>query len=505
MNNETQSVTPDEKLRAPLPVDDATLGARIAEGLLRLGYTGDAMRAAVPETADGESSIKMDQATVAERLGTATPLACLLRAFLLRAATPEETMRAAIGDEFFDLCEQAELWIRVDGGVVGAAVFLEDDKMFLLSDHTSVRLGEVAMYWVMSIGTSTVIVSESIARRPYGKMLDLCCGGGIQAFYLAPFAKQVVAIDRNPRALNFGRFGAAMNGFANIEFRESDCYSAVEGEQYDLIACNPPYVMTPDRQAYYRDGGMGGDRFSERILREASAYLTEGGFAHMTCDVGTIAGKTGESRLREWLEGNGCDVLALQGKRLGPAEYAKAWMKADSPEFAAAEVARWVEHFGELEVSEIQNYLVVLRKRTKGAKNWFHVDTLSPTRKGQFGHQIARLFVCQDLVRRSPAEIWEAKLRLAPDMRMVPTMRPDGNRWMAESVKFTFAEGLISEFEVEPRTANLLLLYDGTRKSEAVLEKVAAAMGQKPGELKSEWIGYLKHLIGCGILEPVGK
>ncbi|MBL8237541.1 MAG: methyltransferase [Bryobacterales bacterium] len=505
MNNETERAAREEKLRAPLPVGDATLGARIAEGLLRLGYTGEAMRAAVPETADGESSIKMNQAMVAERVGTSTPLGCLLRAFLLRVATPEEPMRRAVGDAFFDLCEEAQLWTRVEGGVVGSVVFLEDEKMFLLSDHTTVRLGEVSMYWVMSIGTSTVIVSESIARRPYEKMLDLCCGGGIQAFYLAPFAKRVVAIDRNPRALNFGRFGAAMNGFPQIEFRESDCYSAVEGEQFDLIACNPPYVMTPDRQAYYRDGGMGGDRFSERILRETAAYLAEGGFAHMTCDVGTMAGREGETRLREWLDGNGCDVVALQGKRLGPAEYAKAWMKADSPEYAAAEVERWVEHFGELQVTAIQNYLVILRKRTKGAKNWFHVDTLAPTRKGQFGHQIARMFACQDLVRRSPAEIWEAKLRLAPDMRMVPTMRPEGGRWMTDSVKLTFAEGLISEFEVEPRTANLLLLYDGTRKSEAVLEKIAAAMGQKAGELKSEWIGYLKHLIGNGILEPVGK
>jgi SAM-dependent methyltransferase len=505
MNIEKQTMTTEEKLRAPLPVEDATLGARVAAGLLRLGYTGDAMRAAVPETADGETSLKMDQAAVAERLGMSTPLACLLRVFLLRAPTPEDVLRRMVGDDFFALCEEAALWTRVDGGVVGSAVFLEDEKMFLLSDHMSVRHGEVAMYWVMCIGSSTIIVSESIARRPYGKMLDLCCGGGIQAFYLAPFAKQVVAIDRNPRALNFGRFGAAMNGFGNIEFRESDCYSAVEGEQFDLIACNPPYVMTPDRQAYYRDGGMGGDRFSERILREAPTYLTDGGFAHVTCDVGTMGGKTGEARLREWLESSGCDVVALQGKKMGPAEYAKAWMKADSPEHAAAEVARWVEHFGELGVEEIQNYLVILRKRSKGAKNWFHVDTLSPTRKGMFGQQIARLFVCQDVVRRSPAEIWEAKLRLAPDVRMLPTMRAEGGRWMAEAVKFTFAEGLISEFEVDPRTANLLLLYDGTRKSEAVLEKVAATLGQRPGELKSDWIGYLKHLIGCGILEPVGK
>jgi carbamoyltransferase len=497
MNQETTKAS--EKLTAPLRVDSADLAWKIREGLLGIGFSGDAMRELVPETADAATAMKMDHAAIAERIGMETPVACLMRAFLLRAATPEARMREAIGEELFALCDEAGLWQRVEGGVVGTAVFLEDGGMFLLSDHTSQRLGEVAMYWVMNIGTSTLAVAESIARRPYDRVLDLCCGSGVQAFYRSGEAKEVIAIDRNPRALNYGRFGAGMNGYRNIEFRESDCYSAVEGETFDLIACNPPYVMTPDRQAYYRDGGMGGDRFSERILREAPAYLREGGFVHVTCDVGAMGGKSSLERLRGWLEGNGCDVLALGGKRLGAAEYAKAWLKADTKEYAEAEGVRWAAYLGELGIESVQNFLVVMRKRS--GTNWFHFEMMPGTRKGYFGHQVARTFSARDLLKKSDREIWEARLRLAPEMRLQHTVRPEGGTWKAERSRITFAEGLISEFEVEPRTAGLLAMYDGKRKSEEVLARVAQEMGGKPSELRDGWVGYLRHLIENRILE----
>jgi SAM-dependent methyltransferase len=502
--NSSNSSIDLETIKAPLRVDDPALAARIGEGLLALGYSGDAMREAVPESAEASTSMKMNHAAIAERLSTTTALACLLRAFLLRVATPEETMRQQVGEEFFALCDKAGLWTRVDdGGVVGTVVFLEDEGLFLLSDHTSVRRQEIEMYWVMSIGTSTMAVANSIAARPFPRVLDVCCGSGIQSFYLARRADQVVAIDRNPRALNYGRFGAAMNGYANIEFRESDCYSAVEGEEFDLIACNPPYVMTPDRQAYYRDGGMGGDRFSERILRETPAYLSDGGFANMTCDVGTMNGKTSEARLREWLAGNGCDVVALGGKKMSAAEYAQSWLKADQGVQVQTEFERWVAYFAELGVEEIQNWLVVLRRRSEGGPNWILQDTLPPTRKGHFGHQIARMFACQDVLRMSEAELWKAKLRLAPDMRLQQMVRPEGGRWMADSAKLTFIDGFIQEYDVEPRTAGLLILHDGTRTSEEVLARLAAEMGEDAEGMRAGWMGYLRHLIGSGILEPV--
>lgn len=502
MNAETQD---QAALQAPLQVDDPRLAARISAGLLALGYTGDAMRAAVPETAEANTAMKMNHAAIAARVGMETPVACLLRAFLLRAATPEAVLREKIGEELFGLCDQAGLWTRVDGGVVGSVVFLEDEKQFLLSDHTQIRMGAAEMYWVMSIGTSTMMVANSIHRRPYGRVLDLCCGGGIQAFYVSRYAKEVVAIDRNPRALNYGRFGAGMNGFANITFRESDCYSAVEGETFDLIACNPPYVMTPDRQAYYRDGGMGGDRFSQRVLREAPAHLNEHGFTHVTCDVGAMDGKSCEARLREWLAGNGCDVIALGGKRLSGAEYAKAWLRADDPNYAASEAQRWVENFAALGITQIQNFLVVMRKRTGGEPNWFVKETMPATVEGSFGHQLARMFACQDLVRKGDAVIWQTRLRLAPDMRLQHTVRPEDGQWKADRSRITFASGLVSEYEVDPQTAGLLLLYDGTRRSEQVLQRIAKELGENPNEMRQGWAAYVKHLVTNGILEPASE
>jgi len=494
--------TEQEKIKAPLRVDDPAVIAKIAEGLRALDFTGDSMRAAVPETAAAETSMKMDHAAVARRLGMETPLACLLRAFLLRVPTPEDVMRRMVGGDFFDLCDSVGLWVRLDGGVVGEVVFLEDG-LFLLSDNTAVRRQAIEMYWVMSIGTSTMVVAHSIADRPYGKVLDLCCGSGIQSFYVAGRSEKVVAIDRNPRALNYGRFGAAMNGHANIEFRESDCFSAVQGEKFDLIACNPPYVMTPDRQAYYRDGGMGGDRFSERILREAPAYLAEGGFAHFTCDVGTINGKDGAERLREWLSGNGCDVIVFGGMKPRAADYAKSWLKADTGAAVQAELERWVAYFAELGVEAIQNWLVVMRKRTGGEPNWYVQETLTPTRRGSFGHQIARMFTNQDLLRISDEELWGVTLRVAPDMRLVQTVRPENGRWMADAASLTFADGFITEYNVEPRTATLVILYDGMRSSEEVLARVAKEMGEKAEDMRESWLGYLRHLITSGIVEPV--
>ena len=87
-------------------------------------------------------------------------------------------------------------------------------------------------------------------------------------------------------------------------------------------------------------------------------------------------------------------------------------------------------------------------------------------------------------------------MRLAPDMRLQQTVRPEGGRWMADSAKLTFSEGFIQEYDVEPRTASLLILYDGTRTSEEVLARLSATKAGHttvkrlmpwPGSSSSRW------------------
>ncbi|MFN0103510.1 MAG: methyltransferase [Bryobacteraceae bacterium] len=477
----------DTSLLAPLRVEDAALAVEVRRGLLAFGYNGDAVRMAISESR-APGAAPADHGALAMRMPPVSPLACLIRAFVLNAATPEEAMRAQLGAEFFDLCETAGLWSHVEQGVVGSVVVMVDGKTFLLSDHAGTRLGDLAMHWVMGIGTSTMKLAHSVARRPYERVLDLCCGGGIQAFMLSPHAKQIVAVDRNARALNYGRFGAGMNKFNNITFRESDCYSAVEGEKFDAIVCNPPYVLTPDRQTYYRDGGMGGDRFAEKILREAPAYLREGGLAHVMCDVAAMDGQSSEARLRGWLAGNGCDVLAIGSRAVDAATYARNWLRKDGEPL---EERRWIDSFRELGVAGVTNTLVVLRKRTAGGPNWFLPESIAAEPKGYFGHQVARAFACQDLLQLEDDAIGTTKLRLAAEVRVVNTLRPESGKWLPESSRITFAEGLAREYPVDPQTAAVLALFDGRRKTVDVLPG---------GQFR---MGHVRQLVGYGVLEPV--
>lgn len=441
------SDTVGDPVLAPLRVEDPGLALRVRKGLLALGYNGDAVQAAI---AGYDASSGPFPAT--------TPLGCLIRAFVLHTPTPEDEFRQQVGSGVFTLCEMAGLWERVAGGVVGSVMLMVDGKTFLLSDHAGARMGARAMHWVMGIGTSTMKLANSLERRPYGRVLDLCCGAGVQAFIAAPYAREVVAVDQNPRALNYGRFGAAMSKFSNISFRESDCYSAVAGEEFDAIVCNPPYVLTPDRKAYYRDGGLGGDRFAEQVLREAPRYLAEEGTAHVMCDVAAMDGKSSEERLRGWLDGCGCDVLAISAKPMDAATYARNWLRKDG---LAEEEKRWVSSFWDLGITGVTNYLVVLRKRTAADSHWFRVESFGGEPVGHFGQQVARLIAGEDLLQAGDAAISAARMQVAADVRMVNAMRVEGGKWVGDSAKLRFAEGLTWEFRIDRETGEALARLDG--------------------------------------------
>jgi SAM-dependent methyltransferase len=466
---------------APLRVDEAGLAAQVRRGLLGFGYTGERVQAMLREVRVGN-----DYAATAERVAPLTPMGCLLRAFVLGAATEEGRLREQLGEEFWGLCERAGLWERVEGGLVGSVVIMVDGKTFLLSDRAEVRHGERGMYWVMGIGTSTAKLGNSLPRRRYERVLDLCCGAGVQSFLLAPYAGQVVGVDQNPRALNYGRFAAGMNKFGTVEFRESDCYSAVSGELFDAIVCNPPYVLTPEREAYYRDGGMGGDRFAERVLREAPGYLEEGGVAHVMCDVAAMEGKSGEARLQSWMAGSGCDVLAIGGGELEPGRYARNWLGA---EWTAEAEGRWRESLRSLGVTGVTNLLVVLRKRE--GQNWFRREVLDGEPRGCFGHQVERLLHCQDLAEGGDEALRRARLRVPAEVRLTSTMRAEGGKWLGETARVGYAEGMPVEMETDAATAAGLALFDGKR---ATADVMAA----------NQWkTGTVRRFVSRGILELV--
>jgi release factor glutamine methyltransferase len=86
--------------------------------------------------------------------------------------------------------------------------------------------------------------------NPVLRIVDVGTGSGAIAVALAyalPFA-ETTATDISPAALAVGKANAARIGFAGrMRFFEGDLLEPVEGEQFDMVVSNPPYVPESDR------------------------------------------------------------------------------------------------------------------------------------------------------------------------------------------------------------------------------------------------------------------
>ena len=87
------------------------------------------------------------------------------------------------------------------------------------------------------------------AGRGPRRLLDLCCGGGCIGIAAAHYHPQLTVdcadLDEQALALareNIDRFGLA----SRVRPMQSDVFSALEGQRYDIILSNPPYVDIAD-------------------------------------------------------------------------------------------------------------------------------------------------------------------------------------------------------------------------------------------------------------------
>lgn len=127
-----------------------------------------------------------------------------------------------------------------------------------------------------------------------GHVLDLCTGAGCLAILAAmafPEAR-LDALDLSPDALVVAQRNVddyKLSG--RIHLIESDLFSTLEGQAYDIILANPPSLTTRSMLALpdeYRHepglalhGGEDGLDYSRRILKEAVRYLKPGGILLM--------------------------------------------------------------------------------------------------------------------------------------------------------------------------------------------------------------------------------
>ena len=98
---------------------------------------------------------------------------------------------------------------------------------------------------------------ELIPERTTLRILDLGTGSGAIAIAIARERPEcsVVAVDIVMESLLVAQANARRLRLANIQFRQSDWFSDLQNEVFDIILCNPPYVDS--RYQGLMDGEIG--------------------------------------------------------------------------------------------------------------------------------------------------------------------------------------------------------------------------------------------------------
>ncbi len=127
-------------------------------------------------------------------------------------------------------------------------------------------------------GTSRIFAEYLVKIGLEGtRFLDLGTGSGIVGLHAARAGAIVTALDINPKAVECARSNAAGAGLV-LDCRESDLFSALTGERFDVIAWNPPFfpkrIDSPGEAAFYA-----GENYEviRRFASEAPSYLTSTG------------------------------------------------------------------------------------------------------------------------------------------------------------------------------------------------------------------------------------
>ena len=443
------------------PVPDLDHAAALGRALRDVRYTEESIEELLGE--DGVAADLGESVVYDRRLGH-DALAETIRLLLLGRPVPRASFAAS--DHLVALGLATEEADRL----VPRARIVPTEGVYLTFDAFS-RGEEDPEGWVSSFSPTAYWLASLTPRRRVDRALDIGTGNGAHALLAARHAGSVVATDINPRALAFTAISAGLNDIANVETRLGSLFDPVAGEEFDLITCNAPYVISPERRWQYRDAGFPGDEFSRRVVTSAAAHLAEDGFAAVLVSWLGRSADDPDEHVLEWIEGNGCDawILGLSGS--DPVDHAAGWNEhlSSDPEAYAAVVDEWVSYFDALGVGWITEGGVVLHRRT-GSPNVVRPDPVDEDELEFASDQIERVFRAFAAIADEGDRVLERPLRLTKDARFDQELDRTG---AVTSTVLVLDEGTCPEIELELETAAVLTALDGATTLDRAVDRVA--------------------------------
>jgi methylase of polypeptide subunit release factors len=430
-----------------------------------------------------------------------TLLNLLLRWFWLGVSEDVAASAALVPSWFLELALVSGMLHRKENLLAPEIMLFPMDGFLAVCDHT-VKIDASDPDFVLWPNPTSKLLSRFTVRKHSRATLDLGTGNAIQALAAACHSDQVVATDLNARAVAYADFSARLNEISNVECLAGDGFNPVAGRKFDLIVSNPPFFIRPAGGYLFCDNPMDLDQLCRRFVKEAPAYLNEGGYFQVLCEWAQVSGQSWQERVTEWIEGTGCDAWVLMGHTQGPSEYAQHRISetASSRDHDAELYASYMAYYRERKVEAIHDGIIAMRKRS--GKNWILMEEVTETPKDPFGESVLATFAARDFLAAHAADdqLAAIKPRLSPHARLEQFFQPGKGAWQPTSLNLRLTKGLPFFVGLQAPVAGFLGGCDGNHTVAELVQSFAARVDAPFEKVQSECMGMIRKLMERGFL-----
>ncbi|MGH8791425.1 MAG: DUF7059 domain-containing protein, partial [Stackebrandtia sp.] len=288
------------------------------------------------------------------------------------------------------------------------------------------------------------------------------------------------------------------------ELLEGDMLAPVAGRRFDLVVCNPPFVIGDGGASYtYRDSGRVADGFCAELAAAAPDVLAPGGVLQFLANWPHVKGRDWTERVADWFDGAGCDVWAIQRDAVDPLDYVRHWQRDASETGDPQSAADWLDWFDANDVEAI-GFGIVSARRVDSRDAEVTCEDLRHQVEPPFGERVAEWFAVGDaLANLKPDDLLDARLRLADGVRLRQEADLGDEGWEVDSQLLVAASGARRVEEIDPLLAAFVGGCAGAVDVRTQLRLLAEAHGASQELLAESFDPVLRQLIQQGFLRVV--
>lgn len=445
--------------------------------------------------------------------GDGSALSTLTRLWTLQAPVSAQAAERALPGLVDRLCVAGVLQRSVGevAAVVDVRPYADDEHdWWVVADLTpglDGRNRRMRTDHVLGVSSAATSLAQLVVREPVGSALDLGTGSGVQALHLSTHSTRVVGTDVNRRALALARLTAALNQ-VTVDLREGSLFEPVTGQQFDLIATNPPFVISPatGERLVYRDSGLPGDAVVEQIVRQAPTYLAPEGRCQVLANWAHTLDVPWTERVEAWLRNSGCDAWVLQREVTDLPTYVEMWL-ADAgitdPDEHARRYETWLSWFAEQGIEAVGFGWLSLQRTDRSqtvvrCEDWPYEVTqpLGPAVADWFGRVDA-------LAGLDDRALLATRLRRPEHMTQEQIGEPGAVD--PDHLVLRLGTGIRRAERVATDEAALVGVCDGDLSLGQIIAAIADLQGSAAPALMASLLPRVRHLVADGFLAPVDR